>query len=237
MISFQLAMKHLILLVVVIDAADIHRKILGGSVAEPGEAPWQVSLQIDKVYHLCGGALITSRFVATAAHCLVKFDTVQYDVLLGTNNKRVGGERYDVEVLVTHPNYRKPNRHANDIGLVKLKVEVRFSDLVKAIPLEAQEIAAGERVRLTGWGYGSADRMILNVIELQTISFENCLARHNYANVTLGNLCTYTKEGEGPCNGDSGEKRKLLFHAHSNQKAKRKEESSQALSLRCLSTA
>ena len=43
-------------------------KIVGGSVIDIKEAPFQASLQIYG-HHICGGSIISSRFVMTAAHC------------------------------------------------------------------------------------------------------------------------------------------------------------------------
>ena len=48
------------------------RRIVGGNKIEIKRAPYQVSLQIKigaRVYHICGGSLISDRFVISAAHC------------------------------------------------------------------------------------------------------------------------------------------------------------------------
>jgi secreted trypsin-like serine protease len=45
-----------------------HHRITGGSAASRAQFPWQVAITIDNAY-FCGGSLISSRWVLTAAHC------------------------------------------------------------------------------------------------------------------------------------------------------------------------
>ena len=53
----------------------IATRVVGGTDAQPHSWPWQVSLRVKvrgKLYHICGGSLISSTHVVTAAHCVVK---------------------------------------------------------------------------------------------------------------------------------------------------------------------
>ena len=52
----------------------ISGRIVGGTEASPNEFPWQVYLLVDRFlgYSICGGSLIDSQWVLTAAHCFDK---------------------------------------------------------------------------------------------------------------------------------------------------------------------
>ncbi len=52
--------------------AKFNTKVVGGIDATIDQAPWQVSLTLFQGYvmaHFCGGSIISSKFVLTAAHC------------------------------------------------------------------------------------------------------------------------------------------------------------------------
>lgn len=56
------------------------KRLYGGSPINVTHAPWVVGLEIDdgdnKTLVICGGSLINSRYVLTAAHCIQDEDPV-----------------------------------------------------------------------------------------------------------------------------------------------------------------
>ncbi|XP_071453242.1 trypsin-1-like [Hetaerina americana] len=104
--------------------ANFSNKIVGGSSAEPGEFPWQVSLQASThtgSKHICGGALISSFWVVTAGHCVVNTPKEQMFIVAGDHNlyKEEGNEqRAFVERIVL--NRYDSNTFSNDLALLLL---------------------------------------------------------------------------------------------------------------------
>lgn len=59
-------------------------QIIGGHDAPPEKYPYQVSLKTSGINtHFCGGAIISKKYVITAAHCLEEY---AYPVFLSTQN-------------------------------------------------------------------------------------------------------------------------------------------------------
>ncbi|XP_017888596.1 venom protease-like, partial [Ceratina calcarata] len=115
-----------------------------GNESQPGEWPWMVALGYEDETHplswRCGGSLITSRHVLTAAHC-VTFTTpsLKY-VRLGDIDLTCPGERTHaitiaVEKKIKHPCYNPVGKYMNDIAVLRLSEDVTFTDLIRPVCL------------------------------------------------------------------------------------------------------
>ncbi|XP_076377027.1 chymotrypsinogen 2-like [Megalopta genalis] len=51
--------------------SELEPRIINGTVAKPGQIPYQVSLQTSS-NHFCGGSILNADYVITAAHCVVR---------------------------------------------------------------------------------------------------------------------------------------------------------------------
>uniref|UniRef100_A0A1L8EGC7 Putative chymotrypsin-1-like protein n=1 Tax=Haematobia irritans TaxID=7368 RepID=A0A1L8EGC7_HAEIR len=181
-------------------------RIVGGSFAEEGLAPYQVSLQ-NFWGHFCGGAIVDERWVLTAAHCVASKDMEDIMVMTGSQTLEVPGKFYYVDKVHVHCNYDNPSMH-NDIALLHLNSSIVMNEKTQAVPLPTKPMEDGDEVLLTGWGseelWGdSPDR--LKKVYLKYVAHERCKTdMDDNPNLDVGHICTFTKVGEGSCHGDSG---------------------------------
>uniref|UniRef100_A0A1A9X3Z8 Peptidase S1 domain-containing protein n=1 Tax=Glossina brevipalpis TaxID=37001 RepID=A0A1A9X3Z8_9MUSC len=185
------------------------KRIVGGSKAEDGLAPYQVSLQYGwDSDHFCSGAIIGAEWILTAAHCVAFLQPHDVVVETGTQNLMEPGVYYNIKRIYTHCGYNEPLLH-NDIALLHLNTSIVMNKKTQVIPLPVQAMDDDADVLLTGWGAigssGGNGVAKLKKINLKYVEYEHCKELlDNDPRLDVGNICTITRKGESACFGDSG---------------------------------
>uniref|UniRef100_A0A087XHW3 Transmembrane serine protease 5 n=1 Tax=Poecilia formosa TaxID=48698 RepID=A0A087XHW3_POEFO len=143
-------------------------RIIGGVEALLGRWPWQVSLYYSN-RHTCGGSIITSQWIVTAAHCVHKnvsyrlphvSSWVVYAGIVTRSSAKIAQHTgYVVEKIIYNKNYNHRS-HDSDIALMKLRRPLNFSvDTIRPIclPPYDYDLPGGTQCWISGWGYTQPD--------------------------------------------------------------------------------
>uniref|UniRef100_A0A3Q3WTC6 trypsin n=1 Tax=Mola mola TaxID=94237 RepID=A0A3Q3WTC6_MOLML len=196
-------------------------RIFGGSKTFPGAHPWQVAVLYrpkgqSGAFHLkCGGSLISSCWVLTAAHCIEAEN--EYQVVLGgvrLDKQEEMDQTIPVIQTIMHESYRETHEAVyNDVALLKLKVtdspycakETRF---VRTVCLPDQSFPAGKECVISGWGATETQAYSNHLLNARVllISDKRCKAPQVYGSVLDNSMfCAgILQGGVDSCQGDSG---------------------------------
>merc|ERR1719507_1395906 len=128
--------------------------IVGGEEAVPHSIPWQVSLRRKSDdFHFCGGSVLSSNAIVTAAHCTEIWDSpglVQI-VAGGHNNAKPDGleQRRDVAKLTVHEDYASLK---NDIAIWELTEPLLLDERVQPVPMPTMMQESSGSCNVSGWG-------------------------------------------------------------------------------------
>lgn len=194
--------------------------IVGGSDIIEGSRPYLVSAGIRSWFfdeHVCGGSVISSRAVLTAAHCLWydgAWDPPQYvDFFRHSLKNDTGVVRMYLNTsecdgaIVYHPEYDSDLN--NDVAIIFLPEQIRnitpvFLNADNRVP------AAGDPLDVAGWGKLEQDsppkKIVAQAITVDYITNAACTSKpYRYKDklVTDGMVCAFA-DGKDHCGGDSG---------------------------------
>ncbi|XP_053609655.1 serine protease Hayan-like isoform X2 [Plodia interpunctella] len=198
---------------------DLH--IIGGDIATPGEFPHMVALGFDRgegYIFDCGGALVSTTFVITAAHCVDTLDKIKPSIIRA-GVVEIGSSEWNdksdirIEEIIIHPDYKRREKY-HDVALLRLERPVKVSSDVNAVCLYTANEDPTVPLTITGWGRTSTSRNVRSNVLLKTnvtvVGRSKC--SESYANwrklpsgIASGQLCAGDPNGlHDSCQGDSG---------------------------------
>ncbi len=187
-------------------------KIVGGDAALQGEFPYIVSLRAKNFGHFCGGSLIASNWVLTAAHCVKggSIDEIWIGVLDQKNE--AGVEKMKAIKIIAHENYNTTTMDS-DFALIQLSQNSSY----KPVTLNETEIVISDDAAATqimaitaGWGTLTESSQtlpnLLQKVSVPLVSASACNDKDAYSGgITDTMLCAgYKNGGKDSCQGDSG---------------------------------
>ncbi|XP_046402809.1 CLIP domain-containing serine protease 2-like [Ischnura elegans] len=200
------------------------------------ELPWMALLEYSVKTgspFRCGGAIISDRYVITAAHCVIGLprNSSVISVRIGEYNLTspidceddyMGELKYcspapqdiAVEKVVVHPHFIGwPDSH-NDIGLIRLSRPINFTDeavrpICMPVGLAQQtEDLIGKNVEVSGWGslWSKAPSAVLRKWNVPVVSHSRCAQQ--FEDVVpiseMSQICAGDAAGRATCSVDSG---------------------------------
>ncbi|KAM3958875.1 LOW QUALITY PROTEIN: clip domain serine protease 4 [Aphomia sociella] len=199
-------------------------RVIGGVDAHLGDFPWMAILGYKPrrgsgARWLCGGTLVTSKHVLTAAHCIHLHEDDLFVVRLGELDLAKddeGATPTDVLIkkMIKHEEY-SANAYTNDIGILLLDKEVQFTDLIRPICLPTSTELRARNFEnynpiITGWGtteFRGPSATHLQALQLPVVSTEFCAeaySQYKAQKIDEKVICAGYKGGKDACQGDSG---------------------------------
>jgi len=208
-------------------------KIIGGVKAAYGAWPFMVALldtetleaieagdaqrpggfiPIDEANYqaqICGASLIDTKWVLTAAHCVVddngnKIKENTLKALVGTSDLMSGGKRINIKRIIVHPDYDN-NEIDSDIALIELDSEATAS----TVSVSGTDAATGALATVIGWGaLHESDPIFpteLYQVNIPVVNRSSCDAVYGSDEFTNNMFCAGYIAGEkDTCKADSG---------------------------------
>lgn len=187
-------------------AQKIEPRIVGGQTTTlAAVGGFEVVIRNDGTMH-CGGSLLSSLHVISAAHCVYKISASRLTVQGGVSKLTQTGvtrrvARYSI------PSAYTPSKMDMDIAVLRLESAMTGSNIA-TIPLCSVQWRAGDYMRVSGWGvtnYGNSNPSTqLRTVLLQLIRKDQCQRMYaGKVNVPRAAFCAYSR-GKDACSGDSG---------------------------------
>ncbi|XP_053575647.1 ovochymase-1 [Bombina bombina] len=191
-------------------------RIVGGQEACTNCWPWQVGLKFMGEFY-CGGVIISSQWVLTAAHCIEGSSNPAYWEVIAGDHDRYLVESTEqirhVQAIVVHKDFSQET-YDYDIALVFLKEPLKINSYVRPIclPPSDEPLSPSSMCVVTGWGNTLEDgTSATRLQQLELPILDNQVCNKSYysdhpGGITDRMFCAGfpSLQGKDSCQGDSG---------------------------------
>lgn len=139
---------------------EVSSQIIGGYDAAPYQFTYQVAIRTIARKYICSGAVLSERWVITAAQCVLRTHENQLEIAYGSRS--LGGHSRATKVgrIVRHPNFQYHNLN-NDLAMLLTASKIKFDrNVVEAIALPKQASVENDVAIVSGWGKSSVSVLI-----------------------------------------------------------------------------
>ncbi|CAH0599371.1 unnamed protein product [Chrysodeixis includens] len=163
--------------------------VAGGMDAGRGEYPHMTLLgygdDMQSAQWLCGGSLISHRYILTAAHCITSHASGPVKFLALGILKRSDQEdlwhKYKVKRTIPSPEYHPPSKY-NDIALVESDKWIKFNHHILPACLNTVDTVEHTTAFATGWGAKGHRRGLSDSLQTAALSmFSEAECQQAYA--------------------------------------------------------
>ncbi|XP_039315591.1 serine protease gd isoform X2 [Solenopsis invicta] len=201
-----------------------------GFLTQPGEWPWLAAIFVtntleENFQFQCGGSVLTTKHVITAAHCLkINMDSNEtwppYALLVAlgrfnlTHRRERGSLYQEVANYVIHPDYTHSLSGDSDLAILIFRRPIKYGNSIRPICLWPNNLTDIQHVvnrlgYVVGWGEDETGRRNTDdprMVRVPIVKQETCLRSDTtFASLTSERtFCAGWLNETGPCNGDSG---------------------------------
>lgn len=179
--------------------------VVNGTAASEGQFPFMASVQDGSGFAFCGGSVISSTWILTAAHCVPDGDASDVWVVTGkTDLGAPGGQRIKVSSISVNPAY---GNSAHDSALLQLSSPTSSPAIALSSAADNDLEAAGAPVTVAGWGdtlptLGLFSTNQMQYADLKVVSDNEC-GQTNFGYDAASGVCAAALLKDS-CQGDSG---------------------------------
>lgn len=198
------------------DFAD--NRIIGGIIVKPSDILTHVaSVQsVTGPKHLCGAAIISTKYLLTVAHCTAYRSASELRVRVGSKQLYENGVLHAVSQIHQHNKYNS-FRRLNDVAIIRTVRPIVLTDTVRTVAIASMTSRNGINAVVAGWGRSRQNVNMVNEAQqlrkVTTTTMSNAECKRRYLaknkpamadNIGVGNVCTLMHPGKGVCTGDEG---------------------------------